>query len=146
MSDSFVTLWTVPRQASLSMRFFRQQYLSRLPFPLPGDLLHPGIVGRDQMVPVLLRPSFNLLPHFLLLFSVQVWGISQPLLIKLAPASTATVFHSPPLWCIYQCNLICYLSSRNLSKFGRLQSLPLSQWISTLYCSISGNLEGESRD
>ena len=30
-------------QAPLSMGFFRQEYLSGLPFPPPGDLLHPGI-------------------------------------------------------------------------------------------------------
>ena len=39
----FVTLWTVARQAPLSMGFFRQEYWSRLPFPSPGDLPNPGI-------------------------------------------------------------------------------------------------------
>ena len=43
MSDSFATLWTVARQAPLSMGFPRQEYWSGLPFPPPGDLLHPGI-------------------------------------------------------------------------------------------------------
>ena len=38
MSDSFVTLWTVARQAPLSMGFPRQEYWSGLPFPPPGDL------------------------------------------------------------------------------------------------------------
>ena len=38
MSDSFVTTWTVAHQASLSMEFSRQEYLSRMPFPSPGDL------------------------------------------------------------------------------------------------------------
>ena len=28
---------------SLSMRFFRQEYWSGLPFPTPGDLPNPGI-------------------------------------------------------------------------------------------------------
>ena len=41
-SDS-VTPWTVAHQAPLSMGFSRQEYWSRLPFPSPGDLLHPGI-------------------------------------------------------------------------------------------------------
>ena len=31
----FVTLWTVARQASLSMGFSRQEYWSGLPFPSP---------------------------------------------------------------------------------------------------------------
>ena len=37
------TLWTVTRQATLSMEFFRQEYWSGLPFPSPGDLPNPGI-------------------------------------------------------------------------------------------------------
>ena len=39
----FGTPWTVARQAPLSMGFSRQEYWSGLPFPPPGDLLHPGI-------------------------------------------------------------------------------------------------------
>ena len=35
MSSSFATLWTVLHQASLSMRFFRQEYWSGLPFSSP---------------------------------------------------------------------------------------------------------------
>ena len=38
-----VTPWTVAHQAPLSMEFSRQEYCSGLPFPPPGDLLHPGI-------------------------------------------------------------------------------------------------------
>ena len=39
----FATLWTVARQAPLSMEFSRQQYWSVLPFPSLGDLPEPGI-------------------------------------------------------------------------------------------------------
>ena len=39
----FVTLWTVARQAPLSVGFSRQEYWSGLPFPSPGDLPDPGI-------------------------------------------------------------------------------------------------------
>ena len=46
MSNSFVTLWTVARQALLSMGFPRQEYWSRLPFLSPRDLsgvaIEPG--------------------------------------------------------------------------------------------------------
>ena len=42
VSDS-ATLWTVARQAPLSMGFSRQEYWSGLPFPPPGDLPDPGI-------------------------------------------------------------------------------------------------------
>ena len=43
MSNSFATLWTVARQAPLSMGFPRQDYWSGLPFPSPGDLPDPGV-------------------------------------------------------------------------------------------------------
>ena len=39
----FATLWSIARQAPLSMELPRQEYWSGLPFPPPGDLLHPGI-------------------------------------------------------------------------------------------------------
>ena len=37
------TPWTVVRQASPSMGFFRQEYWNGLPFPPPGDLPEPRI-------------------------------------------------------------------------------------------------------
>ena len=39
----FATLWTVTRQAPLSMGFSRQDYWSGLPFPPSGDIPDPGI-------------------------------------------------------------------------------------------------------
>ena len=39
----FVTLWTVARQAPLSMGFSRPEHWSGLTFPSPGDLPNPGI-------------------------------------------------------------------------------------------------------
>ena len=38
-----MTLWTVARQAPLSMGFSRQEYWNGLLFPSPGDLPDPGI-------------------------------------------------------------------------------------------------------
>ena len=43
VSDS-ATLWTIARQAPLSMGFFRQEYWTGLPFPPPGESSRP----RDQ--------------------------------------------------------------------------------------------------
>ena len=43
MSDFFATPWTVAQQAPLSIGLPRQAYWSGLSFPLPGDLLDPGI-------------------------------------------------------------------------------------------------------
>ena len=37
-----MTLWTVARQAPLSMAFSWQEYWGGLPFPPPGDLPDPG--------------------------------------------------------------------------------------------------------
>ena len=43
MSDSSVIPWAVAHQAPLSMEFSRQEYLSGLSCPPPGDLSNPGI-------------------------------------------------------------------------------------------------------
>ena len=42
----FVTLWTVPGQAPLSMGLTQQKYWSGLPFPPLEDLPDPGINPR----------------------------------------------------------------------------------------------------
>ena len=47
------TLWTVARQAPLSVGFFRQEYWSGLPCPPPGDLPDPGIEPTSLMSPAL---------------------------------------------------------------------------------------------
>ena len=47
----FVTPWTVAHQAPLSMKFSRQEYWSVLPFPSPGDLLHPVIKPGSPALP-----------------------------------------------------------------------------------------------
>ena len=44
----FVTPWTVPRQAPLSMGFSRKECWSGLPFPPPRDLPNPGIEPRPS--------------------------------------------------------------------------------------------------
>ena len=40
----FVNLWTIAHQAPLSMGFSRQEYLSGLPCPTPGDIPDLGIL------------------------------------------------------------------------------------------------------
>ena len=54
-----MTPWTVARQAPLSMGFSRQACWSALPFPSPGDLLHPGI---EPMSPALAGGFFTTEP------------------------------------------------------------------------------------
>ena len=48
-----MTLWTIARQAPLSMGFFRHEYWSGLPCPPPGNLPDPGIEPRSLMSPAL---------------------------------------------------------------------------------------------
>ena len=52
-----MTLWTVARQAPLSMGFSRQEYWNGLPFPPPGDLPNPQI---ESMFPALQADSLLL--------------------------------------------------------------------------------------
>ena len=47
------TLRTVALQATVSRGFSRQEYLSGLPYPLPEDLLNPGIKPVSVMSPAL---------------------------------------------------------------------------------------------
>ena len=47
----FATLWTIARQAPLSMGFSRQEYWSGLPCPPPGDFSHPGIKPEFPVTP-----------------------------------------------------------------------------------------------
>ena len=48
-----VTLWTRARQSPLSMGFFRQEYWSGLPCPLPGDPPNPGVKPKSLIFPAL---------------------------------------------------------------------------------------------
>ena len=53
------TLWTVVHQASLSMRFSRQEYWRRLPCPPPGDLPDPDVEPGSLMSPALAGGLFT---------------------------------------------------------------------------------------
>ena len=56
----FVTLWTVDRQAPLSMGFCRQEYWSGLPCPPPGNLPNIGIEPAYPVSPSLQVDSLPL--------------------------------------------------------------------------------------
>ena len=49
----FAALWTVIRQAPLSMGFSRQEYWSWFPFHSPGDLPNPGSEPASPLSPAL---------------------------------------------------------------------------------------------
>ena len=78
----FATLWTVARQASLSMGFSRQEYWSGLPCHPTGDLPYPGIEPTSPVLPALQAdslplshpgsPSALLLTQFHLLMKVNL--------------------------------------------------------------------------
>ena len=53
----FVILWSVALQALLSLRFFRQEYWSRLLCLPPGDLPHPGFKSNSFMYPAFFQFS-----------------------------------------------------------------------------------------
>ena len=58
----FATLWTVPCQAVLTMRFPRQEYQSGLPFPIPGNLPEPGIESKSPVSPTFAGGFFTTEP------------------------------------------------------------------------------------
>ena len=55
----FAILWTVARQASLSMGFSRQEYWSGWPCPPPGDLPDSRIEPTSLMSPALAEGFFT---------------------------------------------------------------------------------------
>ena len=57
--QSGATLWTVACQALLFMVFSRQEYLSGLPRPPPGDLPNPGLKATSLMSPALAGRFFT---------------------------------------------------------------------------------------
>ena len=58
----FETLWTVARQAPLSMGFSRQEYWSGVPCPPPGDLPDLGIEPLSLMSAALAGRFFTTSP------------------------------------------------------------------------------------
>ena len=57
--QSCPTLWTVARQAPVSMGFSRQEYWRGLPCPPPGDLPDPGIEPSSLVSPALAGRFFT---------------------------------------------------------------------------------------
>ena len=64
---TLTTLWTVVFQDPQSVRFFRQEYWSGLPFPSPGDLPNPGI---EPASPALAGGFFTTLTN---LYAICLW-------------------------------------------------------------------------
>ena len=58
----FATLWTVACHTPPSMGFSRQEYWSRLPFPIPEDLPETGIGHTSPASPALAGGFFTTEP------------------------------------------------------------------------------------
>ena len=65
-----VTLWTVARQALLSMEFSWQEYWDVFPCPPPRDLPHPGIKPMPPASPALQADTLPAEPSGKLLVKV----------------------------------------------------------------------------
>ena len=61
VSDSAI-LWLVAHQASLSIRFYRQEYWSGLPFPSAADLPNSGFEPASLKSPALAEEFYTLVP------------------------------------------------------------------------------------
>ena len=89
VSDSFVTLWTVAHQASLSTGFSRQEYWSGLPCLSPEDLPHPRMEPKclvsqaDSLslfflvLPLYFYQPISLHPHAHVLSHVIPWTAAR---------------------------------------------------------------------
>ena len=117
VSESFVTSWSVAREAPLSMQFPRQEYWSGLPFPSPGDLSNPGIEPRSlcllccQAGSLLLEPpGKETIPNFILL----VVSFSPQLLIASRKQSEQLYTFSFSFHTI----MVCKLCSSNNRKWS----------------------------
>ena len=64
----FANAWTVACQAPLCLRFSRQEYWSRLPFPTPGDLPDPEIKTPSLVSPAQAGRFFTTAPLWKPLF------------------------------------------------------------------------------
>ena len=74
----FATLWTVARQAPLSMGFCRQEYWSGLPFSSPGDLPAPRIEPTSPAAPALQVDSLPLSHRASPKHPCLFWGLPPP--------------------------------------------------------------------
>ena len=123
----FATPWSVAHQTPLSMRFSKQEYWSRQPFPSPGDLPDPGIQPRSlalqadslclshhsklsYMQNYLPEKKMSIKPNFFFLnYSIRIWSLIP--LPFLNPAWT-----SRSSWFTYCWSLACSILSITLTR------------------------------
>ena len=74
LSLTFMTLWTVARQAPLCMGFSRREYWSGVLCPAPGHLPDPGVELASPMSPALASRFFTTSTTVLLLSVDKLQG------------------------------------------------------------------------
>ena len=89
----FVTLWTVARQAPLSLGFSRQEYWSGLPSPPPGDLMAPGIKPSSFTSPALAGRFFLYFFCFTTSARLEVKSLSH---FQLFATPWTVAYQAPP--------------------------------------------------
>ena len=115
----FATLWTVARQAPLSLGSPRQEYWSGLPCPPPGVLPHPGMEPVSTPSPAL---QVNSLP-------LSLWG-SPIEELKINAGVTFSMAQWENYWIItWFCSLVTKEEAR-LQYFPR-KTGKLHTWLSS---------------
>ena len=115
----FAILWTIARQAPLSMGFSRQEYWSALPFPSPGDLPNPETELTSLKSPALAGGSFTTSATWEIV--VQKMPAKQaviyPIIIIAKFSSSQPSLLQPLLWVIFS-----YKQQRALVPETRLEN------------------------
>ena len=70
----FAILWTVARQAALSLGFSQQEYWNGLPFAPPGDPPNLGIEPASSVSPELQVYSLPIIQYKRSDFSLGIWS------------------------------------------------------------------------
>ena len=118
MSDSFATPWTVAHQAPLSMRFSRQEYWSRLPFPTPGDLPDPRMESTFPAPPALAGRFFTTVPPGK---SPQMLEVSN-----IVGSSEHLIFWTNKCVCLWK---LCIEGNSSFTEKGKQFFLPLTAFV-----------------
>ena len=141
MSDS-ATLWTVARQAPLSMGFSRQEYWNGLPWLPPGDFPYPGIKPTSLTPPALpgrffITTSTWKTPRERLTDSFLVTYVSSPSEHQFSLILTKFLLYarfSVPFW-----NVKVFLHNSNNSR----DSLGTRRAVHLLHCHVLGFWEAD---
>ena len=139
----FATSGTVACQAPVSMEYSRQEYWTGLPFPSPGDLLHPGIEPASF---VLLHWQADSLPlcHLESLLSLSILICSRVLsfIHCFSPLLCSSGWSHPYLWFNYH---LC-TDDFQLYNFNTVFSLKLQPCVSDLLLTFPFECSTQTSD